>query len=74
VTLDKPAPYPSCGWHQELYGLGDRCLMAGIVKVQLPDGGTATLCTTHASRFTRGPGLKANRATHRIIPDQIEAD
>jgi hypothetical protein len=61
------APYPRCGWHQELYGLGDRCLMVGLVEVQLPEGGTATLCTAHAERFERGRGYKANREKHRII-------
>ena len=66
--------YRRCGWHQELYGLGHRCLMAGIVDVQLPEGGTATLCTVHAERFGRAPHYKANRETHQIIPNQIEAE
>jgi hypothetical protein len=80
------APYPKCGWHQsgawtygklgakELCGLARQCLLAGIVVVQLPEGGTANLCTTHADRFARGPHYKANKAKYQIIANQIEAE
>jgi hypothetical protein len=67
------APYPWCGWEQEIHGPGDRCLMVGIVEVQLPEGGRATLCTAHAERFASRLSYKS-RVKHRIIPNQIESD
>lgn len=65
------APYPRCGWHQESIGPGG-CLMVGLVDVQLPEGGTATLCTVHADRFASRTAVIKSRVKHWIIPNQIE--
>jgi len=70
-----PAPaYPRCGWVQEIHGPGSRCLMVGLVDVDLLGGGVATLCSYHAEKFAKRPDLGIARSPiGQAIPRQIEA-
>jgi hypothetical protein len=70
---DVPA-YPRCGWEQEIHGPGSRCLMVGVVDVELRGGLTATLCTVHAHQFEKRPWLGLRRTAWGQAPNQIEAE